>query len=334
MTPRITVLSTGGTIASTRAGAEGATPERSGEALVEAVPDVEAYADVTVEEVARSPSFDLGFATLFDLRDAIEEAAATGVDGVVVTHGTDTMEESAYFVDLTCEADVPVAFTGAQRRPDEAGADGPANLLAAVRAASHGRLIDAGGTYVVFDEEVHAARDVTKTHTSQLGAFASPKKGPVAALGRDGIRFFRPPGTRTHTFPVSSPLQAVRMVKSGVGMGASGIDAALADGVDGIVLEGTGLGNATGTLGDAVGEAIDAGTPVVVTSRCHAGAVAPVYGTPGGGATLADHGAVFADDLPGHKARIELAVVLDSAPDVDEVKGAFRRNHSSTTRSM
>lgn len=333
MTPRIRVLTTGGTIASTRDGAAGATPERSGEALVEAVPELDAYADVTVEEVARTPSFDLGFATLFDLREAIERAAADGVDGVVVTHGTDTMEESAYFVDLTVEADLPVAFTGAQRRPDEVGADGPANLLAAVRTASHERPIEAGGTYVVFDEKVHAARDVTKTHTSTLGAFRSPEKGPVAALTRDEIRFFRKPGTRGRALPASPPLPAVRMVKSGVGVGASGIDAALADGVDGIVLEGTGLGNATGALGDAVGEAIDAGTPVVVTSRCHAGAVAPVYGTPGGGATLADHGAIFADDLPAHKARIELAVVLDSASDVDEVRGAFRRNHFSTTRS-
>ncbi|MFT4933282.1 MAG: L-asparaginase [Natronomonas sp.] len=332
MTARIRVLSTGGTIASTRNGREGATPERSGEALVEAVPDLEAHADVSVEEVARAPSFDLDFATLFDLRDAIEEAAAEGVDGVVVTHGTDTMEESAYFVDLTCEADVPVAFTGAQRRPDEVGADGPANLLAAVRAASHDRLIGAGGTYVVFDEEVHAAQDVTKVHTSKLGAFRSPERGPIAALTRDGVRFFREPGTRTGTYSPDPPLPDVRMIKSGVGVSADAVEAALADEVAGIVLEGTGLGNATAAIGDAVGTAIDAGTPVVVTSRCHAGAVGPVYGSPGGGATLAERGAIFAGDLPAHKARIKLALVLATAPS-DGVRDAFRDDQSSTSRS-
>jgi len=323
MTPTVRVLSTGGTIASTKDDDGGATPDRSGEALVDAVPAVESYADVAVEEVAHVPSFTLDFATLFDLRNAIESAAEDGVDGVVVTHGTDTMEESAYFVDLACEADVPVAFTGAQRRPDEVGADGPANLLAAVRVASHERVIDAGGTYVVFDEAVHAARDVTKAHTSKLGAFRSPEKGPVAALTRDEIRFFRDPGTRTETYPATSPLPTVRMVNSGVGVGAGAIETALADDVDGIVLEGTGLGNATAAVGEAVVEAIDAGTPVVVTSRCHAGAVRPVYGTPGGGATLSDRGAVFAGDLPAHKARIKLALVLATASGGDAVRDAF-----------
>ena len=323
MTPTVTILTTGGTIASTKDGNGGATPERSGEALVNAVSELDAYADVTVEEVAQAPSFTLDFATLFDLRDAIESAAEDGVDGVVVTHGTDTMEESAYFVDLACEADVPVVFTGAQRRPDEVSPDGPANLLAAVRVASDERFIDAGGTYVVFDEEVHAARDVTKVHTSKLGAFRSPEKGPVAALNRDEIRVFRDPVTRTETYPATPPLPTVRTVNSGVGVGPGSIEGALADEVDGIVLEGTGLGNATAAIGEAVAEAIDAGTPVVVTSRCPAGTVSPVYGTPGGGATLVERGAVFADDLPAHKARIKLALVLATASNERAVGDAF-----------
>jgi len=311
MTSRVRVLSTGGTIASTRDGPDGATPVRSGEALVETVPELDAYADVTVEEVARSPSFDLDFATLFDLRDAIETAATEdGVDGVVVTHGTDTMEESAYFVDLITEKEVPIVFTGAQRRPDQLSADGPANLLAAVRVASHDRTIEAGGTYVVFDDEVHAARDVTKAHTRGLGTFQSPEKGPVAAIEPDEIRLFREPGTETGTYPAEPPLPTVRIVTSGLGVGPAGVEAALADDVDGIVLEGTGLGNTTAGTGEAVADAIDGGTPVVVTSRCHAGTVRPVYGTPGGGATLADRGAIFAGDRSAHKARIKLAVVL------------------------
>jgi L-asparaginase len=323
MTPRVRVLSTGGTIASTRDGPDGATPVRSGEALVETVPELDANADVTVEEVAQSPSFGLDFATLFDLRDAIDSAAADGTDGVVVTHGTDTMEESAYFVDLITEEEVPVVFTGAQRRPDQLSADGPANLLAAVRVASHDRTIEAGGTYVVFDDEIHAARDVTKAHTRGLGAFQSPEKGPVAAIEADEIRFFREPGTETGTYPAEPPLPTVRIVTSGLGVGPAGVDAALADDVDGIVLEGTGLGNTTAGIGEAVAEAIDGGTPVVVTSRCHAGAVRPVYGTPGGGAALADYGAIFAGDLTTHKTRIKLAVVLATGKSPAAVVDAF-----------
>ena len=322
-TPTVRVLSTGGTIASKRAGTDGASPSLSGEELVATVPALDEYANVEVEEITRTSSTDIGFETLFDLREAIATAAADDVDGVVVTHGTDTMEESAYFVDLLSAVEIPVAFTGAQRRPDEVAADGPANVLAAVRAASHDRLLAAGGTYVVFDEAVHAARDVTKTHTSKLGTFQSPEKGPVGALTREGIRFFREPGTRTPRLDASHPIPRVRMVKTAIDVGASGIEAALAADVDGIVLEAAGLGNTTAALGDAVKAAIEAGTPVVVTSRCHAGAVQPVYGRAGGGATLADHGAIFAGDLPAHKARIKLALALDSDPDLEAVGDVF-----------
>lgn len=317
---RVLVVSTGGTIASE--GQEGgAVPSKRGEGLVASVPELSDYADITVRDVAQRPSFEMDFAVMASMADAVR--AADNADGVVVTHGTDTMEESAYYLDLTLDVDTPVVFTGAQRRPDEVSPDGPANMLTAVRAASNDRLRVAGGVYVAFDETLHTARNVTKGHTSRLGTFVSPETGPVASATRDGFRFHRPPGTETPTLPGGVPDAEVRLVTSAAGVDGRPVRRAIADGADGVVLEGTGLGNTTAQLGDAVGEAITAGVPVVVTSRCHAGATRPVYGASGGGETLRQHGVLFGGDLPAHKARIKLALALEETSDHESLREYF-----------
>lgn len=310
MAPDITVLSTGGTIASTQDSDSGAaSPSKEGTELVEAVPAVSTYGDISVQEVTQVPSFDMSLDGIAAIGEAAAGAADAGADGIVVTHGTDTMEESAYALDLTRELAPPVVFTGAQRRPDEHSPDGAANLLTAVRAASHDRFRGEGGVYVAFDSELHAARDVTKGHTSALGTFVSPDAGPVASFSREGVRVHRSPGSRSDSLPVDRTDADVAMVKSAAGVGRRGVDAALAAGVDGVVVEGTGLGNTTAAIGDAVADAVCAGVPVVVASRCRGGSTAPVYGTGGGGRTLVDRGAVQAGVLPAHKARLKLAVL-------------------------
>lgn len=319
MSPTVTVLATGGTIASTDT-AEGPAPSRAGDELVEAVPELAEYADLAVEEVAQVPSFEMTFDVAFDLADAAERAAREA-DGVVVTHGTDTMEESAYLLDLVGEHDAPVVFTGAQRRDDELSADGPANLLAAVRAAAHDRF--SAGVYLAFDEEVHTARDVTKVHTSKLDAFESPETGPVASLDRDAVRIHREPKSETPTIPVEGLSASVVVVHSGLGASADPLERALDAGADGIVLSATGLGNTTAELGEAVA-AMDGGVSVVVASRCHAGTTGAVYATPGGGATLAEHGVVFAGDLRPHKARLKLLCGLSH--DESEVRALFEEH--------
>jgi len=314
MSREVTVISTGGTIASTRSEAA-ATPQKGGEELVAAVPELSEYATLSVREVAQVASFDIDITTIADVGDATAEAIAEGADGVVVTHGTDTMEETAYVLDLTRDFDVPVALTGAQRRPDEHSPDGPANLLTAVRAATHDRFRAAGGVYVAFDTELHSPRDVTKGHTNALGTFESPGKGPVASVTREDIRIHRQPGSDTETLAPTRTTADVRMIKSAVGVGSRQIEAAVEQGVDGIVVEGTGLGNTTSGLGRAVADVVADGMPVVVASRCHAGATAPVYGTDGGGRTLVDNGAVQAGDLSAHKARLKLALALADVAD-------------------
>jgi L-asparaginase len=233
------------------------------------------------------------------------------------------MEESAYYLDLTLDVDVPIVFTGAQRRSDEVGFDGYANLLGAVRAGTYERFRAAGGVYLAFDDEIHAARDVTKTHTSRLGTFRSPGKGPVASVTREGLRFVREPGSRSASLPALETDAEVAMVETGLGVGAGQLERALDAGVDGIVVEGTGLGNVTAPLGNAVRDAIDSGVPVVVASRCLAGNVAAVYGTEGGGHTLREHGAISAGDLPAHKARLKLMLALAAADDSRGVREFF-----------
>jgi len=310
MQPQIVVLSTGGTIASTD-NDDGATPSKRGNHLVESVPEVESYAKITTRDVAQTSSFEMDFETARDLRNAVSEAADTA-DGVVITHGTDTMEESAYFLDSMRNWDVPIVFTGAQRRPDEVSADGPGNLLAAVRAASHEQLSEAGGVYIAFDMELHAARDVMKGHTSALGTFVSPDTGPVASLTRDDIRFHRSPGSTVTPIPVTEPDADVTLIKSATGVDGEQLRLALDRSVDGIVVEGTGLGNTTAPLGRAISEAVEVGIPVVITSRCWGGSTAATYGGHGGGQTLVNNGAILAGDLSAQKARIRLMLALEA----------------------
>lgn len=316
---RVAVLSTGGTIAST-GGEGGAEPTESGEALIEAVPELERYADLESEEVVHVPSFDLTFESVFDLAERAREVAE-GVDGVVVTHGTDTMEESSYLLDLVGEYDAPVVFTGAQRRADEVSTDGPANLLAAVRTAASEEFEN--GVYIVFNEGVHAARDATKAHTSKLETFESPEKGPVASLTREGIRVHREPGSRSATIPISGLSATVAIVNSGLGVTAEPLERALEAGANGIVLSATGLGNTTAELGNAIAGVVDRGIPIVVASRCHAGTTGAVYATPGGGATLENHGVIFAGDLRPHKARLKLLCALSHADDPETIRALF-----------
>jgi L-asparaginase len=324
MPPTVAVIGTGGTIASTAA-EDGARPELAPEDLLESVPAIEEYADVTATQAAQVPSFDMDFETIARAGRAVREADSDGADGIVVTHGTDTMAESAYYLDLTLDLDVPVVVTGAQRRPDEPSPDGPSNLLTAVRAASHGAFAGAGGVYVAFDETLHAARDVRKLHASSVDAFASPGTGPVATFGRDRVAVVREPGSRPRTLPTGPPEAVVRAVASGIGADGRAIEWAVADGADGIVVEATGLGNTTSAIGDAIGGAVEQGVPVVVTSRCIAGATAPVYGTPGGGETLRRRGAIHGGSLSAAKARLALTLLLEETNDRDQLREFFER---------
>lgn len=310
----VRILTTGGTIASTK-DEQGARPEKKGVEILGDASQARQYASLTVEEVAHIPSFTVDFRTMSTIVQRATAAADDGADGVVITHGTDTMEESAFYADQTFSAPVPIVFTGAQRRPDEPSPDGPANLINAVRAAAHNRLRTAGGSYVVFNDQLHNARTVSKLHTSNVDAFQSPDTGPLASIARDQITFHHEPKPSEPSFEPLVPTATVRVVPSGAGVPRDPIDEAVEAGVDGLVVEGTGLGNTTNALGDAIEEAVAAGVPVVIGSRCIGGSTMPVYGGGGGGETLRQHGVEFAGDLSVQKSRIKLALALTASDD-------------------
>ncbi|WP_137286880.1 asparaginase [Halorussus salinisoli] len=328
MLPQVHVVATGGTIASTP-DEDGAAPSLDGEDLLVSVPDLAAHADLSVESVSQVPGFDVDFEIMTEVAERAREAVADdAADAIVVTHGTDTMAETAYFLDLTCSLPVPVIVTGAQRRLDEPSSDAPANLLAAVRAATHSRVEE--GVFLAFDDELHAARDVRKVHSHKLAAFASPNDGPVATLTRDALRFHREPRSESVYLPakaedetLEAPDARVEMVVSAAGVDGAQVERAVESGADGLVVAGTGLGNATSELGEAIVEAIDAGVPVVLTSRCGAGATGAVYGTAGGGKTLQDAGAIPGGDLAPWKARVKLALALEAVDDVEDAADHF-----------
>jgi L-asparaginase len=315
--PHVAVVACGGTIAS-EPDEGGAAPAKTGDDLVAAIPDVERHATVSAREVCSQPGFDVRWRDVLATAAAAREAVADGADGVVVTHGTDTLADTAFALDLLTDLDAPVVVTGAQRRLDEASSDAPANLTLAVRAAADDRF--APGVHVAFDDELHAARDVIKGHSNALSTMTSPGTGPVATFTRAGSRLVREPRRGVDVDPLADAIEGadrvpeVPVIHSGTGVGAGAVERAVDAGVGGLVIEGTGLGNVTAAIGDAVADALPA-IPVVVAGRPPAGPTEPVYGTPGGAVTLAEHGVTFAGPLPASKARIALGLGL--AADLD-----------------
>jgi L-asparaginase len=316
------VLFTGGTISMrVDPGTGAAVPALSGEDIVARVHGLRKEARLTLEDYARLPGPHVTPPWMWQLKQRVAALAADpAIDAVVLTHGTDTLEETAYLLDLTLDTDKPVVFCGAMRTVSEPGWDGPANLMTAVRTAVHpdarGR-----GVIVTVGEQVHAAAEATKWHTQSLEAFRSPR-GPIAALDKGQVVFHRP-AARTPA------LKAARIVPEvDLHVMASGVDdglvrASLARGARGLVLEATGCGNVPPGVLPGLRAALDDGRPVVVTSRCAQGRVTPAYGYEGGGQTLREMGVIFGQDLPGQKARIKLMVALGVSSDVGDIRAMF-----------
>lgn len=299
----VQVLTTGGTIAS--------SVDVSGSVSVSLAGPSVVPAGVTVREVARRHSFAMSTPELLDLVTQIL-AESTQYEGSVVTHGTDTMEETAYLLDLLtpCEQQAPVVFTGAQRHAGEADSDGPRNLADAVLVAASSAARGLG-PLVVMDGRIHAARQAVKVHTVAPDAFGSFDGGPIGEVRRGVVRIWsrpvRPLGFRRHE--LRTPLPRVDVIPAYVGADGVQLAACRAAGARALVLEALGAGNPTPGLLAEVRATTKAGLPVLVTSRCSSGPTAGVYGA-GGGADLVRAGAVMAGSLPSSKARILLMVAL------------------------
>ena len=306
---RIVLVTTGGTVASRHDPKNGHTAASvDGDSLRQSLHDPLAGVDLVVDEFCNVGSFAIDLPLAFGLAKRIgSHLADPATTGVVITHGTDTMEESAYLADLLVASDKPVVFTGAQRAADTPDPDGPRNIADAVRIAASPAAIGLGAM-IAFEQEFHAARDVTKTHTSRVDTFASGEHGKLGEIDGERVSVHRRPLLRK-TFVAERVESRVDLIKLVMGSDDRFLRFAADNGTKGIVIEGFGRGNATPAAAKGIAEIITAGIPVIVTSRCPRGRVRPIYGN-GGARDLERAGAIFAGDLSGPKARVLAAVML------------------------
>ena len=306
---RILVLTTGGTIAmraDTPAG--GAVPVLAGADFLSAVPG--GVAEIRTEEFSNLPSAHFTIERIWNLsRRVAALAAEDAVDGVIVTHGTDTLEESAYLCDITVDSPKPIVFTGAMRTVSDVGSEGLANLAAAVRVAASDDARGLG-TLVVFNDEIHAAREVTKTHATALDTFQSPEFGALGRVDYGGTVIARKP-TRREFIPATRLEPNVHLLKLVVGM-SDGLLEYLVEtvGACGIVLETLGGGRVPPWWLPTIERAVKGGCAIVVTSRTGAGRTVDRYGYAGAHRDLVQLGCWFVDGLNGQKARIKLMAAL------------------------
>jgi len=320
---RVVVFGLGGTIAMSASEGGGVTPTLSAHELVLAVPGLtETGIEVEVVDFRRLPSASLDFATLTDLTSEISQAVERGPSGVVVTQGTDTIEETSYLLDLYHRHPTPLVVTGAMRNPTMAGADGPANLLAAVLTAAHPQSREYGAL-VVLNDEIHAARHVRKTHTTALDTFRSPEIGPLGHLREGSVRLHgvRPPRLVIPP-PISGaePTVALHTVVLG---DDPDILSRLAGPVDGLIVAAMGGGHVPDRLVEPLADAATR-IPVVLASRTGSGSVLRVtYGARGSERDLIGRGLIPAGTLDPLKARILLRALLACGADLSQLHQAF-----------
>lgn len=320
----------------------GVAPTLDAADLAAAAPGLAAVAEVTPVAVARKPSASLRLDDLLAVAALVRTQLADGMDGAVVAQGTDTIEETAFVLSLLLPAGKPVVVTGAMRAPGMAGADGPANLLAAVTvaasSAAHGL-----GPVVVLNDEIHAALLVQKRHTALTSAFASPGFGPLGVVSEGQARFLLRPaktpptlgdlmdcteaalwrtlGPVAGTAPPKAP--AVALLRIGLGDDGRLLEAAPELGFAGVVIEGAGAGHVPEPLAEIVSR-VAARIPVVLASRVSAGPVfQETYGYPGSEIDLLERGATGSGVLSGLKARLLLQLLLLAGADAGRIRSAF-----------
>ena len=318
------VIATGGTIASLADPVTGAVrPAVSAEDLIAGVDGLDRF-DPRVEEVEHVNGWNVRPDVMLQVAARAQAAAADdSVEGVVVTHGTDTVEETAFLVDLLATTDKPIAFAAAMRSGGEIAADGPRTLLNAATVATSPEARGLGAL-LVLNDELHAARWALKQDSFRVSAFTSPGEGPIGFVTPGDLRVLRRP-PRLPAPPIPGAFdRPVPIVQTYTGIEENLIQCVLdATGSAGLVLEGTGLGNVPGTAERGIRAARERGLPVVVTTRVPTGGTGAVYGGPGGGVTLRELGVIPAGRLSAAKARLLLMTLLANRTPASDLAGQF-----------
>jgi L-asparaginase len=323
MKPRIAIFFTGGTI-SMRVDPKtgGPVPALSGEEIIARVEGLNQIADIDVINFALLPGPHMTPPRMFELAGRVAKSLADDRSaGVVITHGTDTLEETAYLHELMLDSEKPVVFVGAMRNSSELSWDGPGNLRSAVRVAVD-PVARGLGVLVVMGDQLIAASEATKTHTEAADTFQSRDFGPLGIVDKDRIIVTRRQLKREH-IEAQKLDEHVDIIKLAAGADGRFIDFALESGARAIVIEGTGRGNVTVATLPAIDRAIKANIPVVITSRCPRGRVLDTYAYEGAGRQLKRMGAILGGLLPSHKARIKLMLLLGAECNLEQIRGSF-----------
>jgi L-asparaginase len=323
--PRVAVFTLGGTIASSAGSGEAATVRITGPELLGSVPEASGVADIEVHSVRMVPSGDLRLPDLFELRSLVEAAAESGVDGVVVTQGTDTLEETSYALGLLTAVNIPIAFTGAMRNSSLPGSDGPANLLSAIRVAASPEARGLG-TVVVFNDEIHSSRHVRKSHTSSTSTFTSPVIGPLGYISEDQVRILTRLNGRLH-IRVPPDAQQARVGQATVFFDDDGrlIEAVPSLGYHGLVVAAFGGGHVPSWIVPMLTKVADE-IPVVFTSRTNAGeTLRSTYAYPGSETDLISHGIVPGVCIGTSHATVLLRLLLMAGIERDALPRCFEQ---------
>ncbi|HHC6134834.1 TPA: asparaginase [Staphylococcus aureus] len=280
------------------------------------------YAQIDELNPFNVPSPHMTIQHVKQLKDIILEAVTNKYyDGFVISHGTDTLEETAFLLDLILGIEQPVVITGAMRSSNEIGSDGLYNYISAIRVASDEKARHKG-VMVVFNDEIHTARNVTKTHTSNTNTFQSPNHGPLGVLTKDRVQFHHMPYRQQALENVNEKLN-VPLVKAYMGLPGDIFSFYSREGIDGMVIEALGQGNIPPSALEGIQQLVSLNIPIVLVSRSFNGIVSPTYAYDGGGYQLAQQGFIFSNGLNGPKARLKLLVALSNNLDKAEIKSYF-----------
>ena len=320
--PRVCIIFTGGTISMTVDDEIGAAiPTLSGEQILSMVSNIDKMADIEVINFAEIPGPHMTIDKLLELKSLVKKRLNDpSVTGVIVTHGTDTLEETAYFLDLTINHTKPIVVVGAMRNSSELGYDGSSNLAAAVCTAISPKAKNKG-VLVVLNNEVNAAAEVAKTNTLSLDTFQSPY-GPIGIIDTNDFIVYRNIAFR-QSIDTDQVERKVDLIKTAIDMDDRMIRSSVDSGAVGIVIEAMGRGNVSPQVMAGIRYAIEKGVVVVVVSRCYSGRVFTSYGYAGGGKELSDLGVIMGGDMRGPKARLKLMLALGKTRDTEMIRNFF-----------
>ena len=315
MTKKILVLHTGGTI-SMQADDSGAVVTSQENPMNHVSNPLEGV-EVHALDFFNLPSPHIKPKHMLALYQKIKEES-DNYDGFVITHGTDTLEETAYFLDTMEVPHKPIVLTGAMRSSNELGSDGVYNYLSALRVASDDKAADKG-VLVVMNDEIHAAKYVTKTHTTNVSTFQTPTHGPLGLIMKHEILYFKTAEPRVR-FDLESIQGLVPIIPVYAGMTEELLDLLPVDQLDGLIIQAFGAGNVPKETSQKLNALIQEGLPIALVSRCFNGIAEPVYAYEGGGVCLQKAGVFFVKELNAQKARLKLLIAINAGLTGDELR--------------